>query len=148
MVDVTIGEVPDSLAISKFEISEKGTGSVKVNYKITDCPDELYVEVFADTDSEGFDGTCVYSDNMEKSGSFTFDLDQLPSGEYHFYIRVSVDGVYQRAYSDVFISYQNPEDAEKVSGVKVEHIMMDIIFHGKLLMRKLIRYGFMMRRII
>lgn len=74
------------------------------------------MEVFADTDSEGFDGTCVYSDNMEKSGSFTFDLDQLPSGEYHFYIRVSVDGVYQRAYSDVFISYQNPEDAEKVSG--------------------------------
>ena len=118
VVDVTIGEVPDSLVISKFEISEKGTGSVKVNYKITDCPDELYVEVFADTDSEGFDGTCVYSDNMEKSGSFTFDLDQLPSGEYHFYIRVSVDGVYQRAYSDAFISYQNPEDVEKVSGVK------------------------------
>ncbi len=46
---------------------KKGTGSVKVNYKITDCPDELYVEVFADTDSEGFDGTCVYSDNMEKN---------------------------------------------------------------------------------
>lgn len=26
--------------------------------------------------------------------------------------------MYQRAYSDAFISYQNPEDAEKVSGVK------------------------------
>ena len=93
-------------------------GSVTADYKITDSPDEIYVEIFADTDSEGFDGTCVYSEYMDKKGTVSFDLDSLSSGEYHFYIRVSVDGIYQRAYSDGFVSYQNPNDSQKVDGVK------------------------------
>ena len=117
-VDVTVGELPNSLVISKFAVTQNTDGSVTADYKITDSPDEIYVEIFADTDSEGFDGTCVYSEYMDKKGTVSFDLDSLSSGEYHFYIRVSVDGIYQRAYSDGFVSYQNPNDSQKVDGVK------------------------------
>ena len=117
-VDVTVGELPNSLVISKFAVTQNTDGSVTADYKITDSPDEIYVEIFADTDSEGFDGTCVYSEYMDKKGTASFDLDSLSSGEYHFYIRVSVDGIYQRAYSDGFVSYQNPNDSQKVDGVK------------------------------
>lgn len=117
-VDVTVGELPNSLVISKFAVTQNTDGSVTADYKITDSPDEIYVEIFADTDSEGFDGTCVYSEYMDKKGTASFDLNSLSSGEYHFYIRVSVDGIYQRAYGDGFVSYQNPNDSQKVNGVK------------------------------
>ena len=117
-VDVTVGELPNSLVISKFAVTQNADGSVTADYKITDSPDEIYVEIFADTDSEGFDGTCVYSEYMDKKGTASFDLNSLSSGEYHFYIRVSVDGIYQRAYGDGFVSYQNPNDSQKVNGVK------------------------------
>ena len=45
------------LVISKFAVTQNADGSVTADYKITDSPDEIYVEIFADTDSEGtFDG--------------------------------------------------------------------------------------------
>lgn len=83
-VDVTVGELPNSLVISKFAVTQNTDGSVTADYKVTDSPDEIYVEIFADTDSEGFDGTCVYSEYMDKKGTVSFDLDSLSSGEYHF----------------------------------------------------------------
>lgn len=115
-IDVNVGQVPNSLIIDSFTVKENGD-KYEAEYSVSDCPESIDVEIFADTDSEGFDGEEVYSGNGGASGTVELNMGMVLSGEYHFYIRISSDGTYKRKYSDSVISYQNKDVTDKVQGV-------------------------------
>lgn len=115
-IDVSAGQLPNSMIIDSFKVSETG-GKYVAEYKVSDCPEEIYVEIFADTDSEGYDGTRIYSGNGGTTGTAELNMNSLESGEYHFYIRISKDGIFKREYSDSIFSYQNPNATNEVKNV-------------------------------
>lgn len=116
VIDVSAGQIPDSLVIDSFSVSDNG-GKYEASYAVSDCPDNIRVEIFADTDNQGYDGTSVYSGSGASAGTAELNMSGLSAGEYHFYLRVSVDGIYKRAYANEVVSYQLPEVTEKVNNV-------------------------------
>lgn len=108
VIDVSAGQIPNSLIIDSFTVAEK-EGRYEASYSVSDCPENIFVEVFADTDSVGYNGTRVFSGNGISAGTVELNLGGLNAGEYHFYIRISVDGISKREYGDTVISYQNPD---------------------------------------
>lgn len=116
-VDVSAGELPDSLTITSFDVRQNADGTFSADYSITDCPDEVQIEIYADTDSMDYDGERVCYEYGGPSGTLQFDMNGQGSGEYHFYIYVTVDGIYSQQYADTVVSYQRP-GGEKVAGVK------------------------------
>lgn len=115
-IDVSAGQLPDSIIIDSFVVKEEHDKYV-AEYKVSDCPEDIYVEIFADTDSEAFGGERVYSGNTKASGMAELSMNYLTAGEYHFYIRVSVDGIYKRQYADQVLGYQPEGSQEKVQEV-------------------------------
>lgn len=116
-IDVYAGQLPGSLVIDSFTVSQNAD-HFDASYAVSDCPETLTIEIFADRDKEGYDGERVYNGTGNASGTVSFNMDTLGGGEYHFYIRVSADEAYKRKYADAIISYQNPNLKEKVNGVK------------------------------
>lgn len=112
-IEVSVGQLPNSMVIDEFNVTKNGNKLI-ANYKISDCPENIYVEIFVDTDSEGYDGKKVYGNSGEAQGNIEIDLNSFDSNEYHFYIRVSKDGIFKREYSDSVISYQDTNATEKV----------------------------------
>ncbi len=116
-VTVDAGQMPNSMVIDSFTVTPNGD-KYAGKYSISDCPEQIQVEVFADTDKDGYDGQRVYSGNGAASGEFEFELNSLKPGEYHFYIIVSKDGVSKKEYSDSVVSYQCKDSQVKVKDVK------------------------------
>lgn len=116
-IKVEAGQLPDSMVIDSFTV-EESNGKYIAKYSISDCPQEVTIEIFADTDNNGFDGKSVYSKAGKSSDNIEISLDGLNPGEYHFYIRVSKDGIFKREYSDSIISLQKKNNNKKVKDVK------------------------------
>lgn len=117
VVNVEAGQLPNSMVIDSFSVEAKDDKYI-AKYSISDCPEQVQVEVFADTDSEGFDGENVYSGTCGPSGEVELPLGNLKPCEYHFYIRVSKDGAFKRAYTDSVISISRKDSQKKVNDVK------------------------------
>lgn len=115
-VKIEVGQIPNSMIIDAFTVKANGD-KYTADYSISDCPENVTLEVFADTDGKDFDGQLVYSGNGGAAGQFDFDLNNCKPGEYHFYLRVSKDGIFKREYSDSIISYQSKDSKEKVKDV-------------------------------
>ena len=115
-IDINVGQIPNSLIIDTFTVKENGD-KYEAEYSVSDCPDNIYVEIFADTDDKGFDGDEVYSGQNGANGTVELNMERVLSGEYHFYIRISYNGIYKRQYSDSVISYQKKDVTEKVQDV-------------------------------
>ncbi len=116
-LSVDAGELPGSMEIEKFKVKKSGDGYV-ADYKITDAPDEMDLEVYADTDSEGADGQLVWSGHGGDKGKISFSMNALPPGEYHLYLMASRDSTYSYKYSDDVISWQDTGYTYKVTGVQ------------------------------
>lgn len=110
-IDISVGQLPNSIVIEEFTVSESD-GKYIAEYKASDCPEEVYIEVFADTDNEGYDGVNVYGGYGGVEGRLELNMDNLETAEYNFYIRISKDGIYKREYADEIISYVSPYDTE------------------------------------
>jgi hypothetical protein len=115
-VKVDVGQLPNSMVIDEFSVNEQND-KYMAKFSISDCPEEVSIEIYADYDSEGYDGNRVYSGNNKSAGEVEINLDNLKAGEYHFYIIVSKDGAYKRAYSNSVISKQNKDSEIKVQDV-------------------------------
>lgn len=117
VVKVEAGQLPNSMVIDSFSVEAKDDKYI-AKYSISDCPEQVQIEVFADTDNEGFDGEKVYSGTGGPSGEAELSFGNLKPCEYHFYIRVSKDGVFKRAYTDSVISISRKDSQKKVKDVK------------------------------
>lgn len=115
-VEASVGQLPSSMIIDSFSVTETN-GKFTAQYKVSDCPEEVYVEIFVDNDDEGFDGKSVYSGRGGAVGTAELNLNHMDSGEYHFYIVISKDGAFKRKYSDNVISYQSPNANRVVPNV-------------------------------
>ena len=67
VVKVEAGQLPNSMVIDSFSVEAKDDKYI-AKYSISDCPEQVQIEVFADTDNEGFDGESVYSGTGGPSG--------------------------------------------------------------------------------
>lgn len=115
-INVSAGQTPQSMVIEAFDVKENSNKYI-AEYEISDCPDEVYIEVFADKDDSGYDGERIYGDTGKSKGKIELDISALKSGEYHFYLRVSNQGMFKREYSKSTLSYQNPNASDEVQGV-------------------------------
>lgn len=70
--------------------TDTSSQSVDIQYNAFDSDSEAKVQLFYDNDNEGFDGLAIASDLIESdgTGSFTWNTEGIPSGEYHIYAMV------------------------------------------------------------
>lgn len=106
-LSVDTGRLPGTMDITEFKIKKSG-GIYNAEYKIEDAPEEVFLEIYADTDNSGIDGILVWNGYGRNSGKISFTMDSLKSGEYHLYLMVTCDSTYNYKYSDNVISWQRP----------------------------------------
>ena len=107
-VEVNAGSLPQSLKIDSFTVTENGRGSYEASWSVSDCPEDVTVEIFADTDQQGYDGTRAASGGRGPSGTLSFEMPGVDSGYYYFYITVAQDsGIFNSAYCDTAFFYDN-----------------------------------------
>ena len=117
-VNADMGQLPETLKIDSFTVTGDDT-NYQASYQVSESPETVDIEIYADTDGENFDGTMVYSAGyVTPSGQVNIDMSGLKSGEYHFYLIVKNQGAFKRAYADEILSYQNPNVTDKVQNVK------------------------------
>ena len=115
-IHVEFGRLPGAMNIDSFTVAAsgaKGTASLSVS----DSEPEVQIEIFADTDTTGFDGERVFSQYGAPNGKFELDLSGLPSGEYHFYVVLTKDGTWSREYASEPYSYHSPTADKKIAAV-------------------------------
>ena len=126
-VDVNVGSLPQSMKIDSFTVEEKAGGGYEAAWSVSDCPENVTVEIYADTDNRGFDGEPAASGGQGATGSLSFQMPGLDSGYYYFYMTVSQSsGISNSAYGDGAFFYDNPSGAEKLSDVEASLLNQDI----------------------
>ncbi len=120
-VDVSAGELPGAMNIDRFEVDADGEGeglSYRAVWSVSDSAVDLNVEIYADQNSQGFDGTRVASFQSTPAGEGTFQLSNLDNGYYFFYIKVyDRIGAFSYRYADKAIAYENAGSPEKLEDV-------------------------------
>lgn len=114
-----VDTAPPSVEISNLSVNGN---QVTVNYVARDPDSDAEVGLYFDTDSQGLNGGVIV-ENLPVAGgaeSFTWDVTDLPAGEYHVYALVD-DGGHGliSAYSLDSINikaWQNPRNAFDVNG--------------------------------
>lgn len=126
-VEVNAGSLPQSLKIDSFTVTENGRGIYEASWSVSDCPEDVTVEIFADTDQQGYDGTRAASGGRGPSGTLSFDMPGVDSGYYYFYITVAQDsGIFNSAYCDTAFFYDNINGGDKLSNVTASLLNRDV----------------------
>ena len=126
-VEVNAGSLPQSMIIDSFAVTENGRGGYDASWSVSDCPENVTVEIYADTDGQGYDGTLVSSRGEGPSGTQSFNMPELDSGYYFFYMTVSQDsGIFNSAYADAAFFYDQKGGPEKLKNVKASMLNEDI----------------------
>ncbi len=126
-VTLTGGNLPGSMTIQEFSITYEN-GNFHTKWNVADCPDNITLEIFADTDDSGFDGTLLTSFQDRPSGEKSFTSNSVATGDYHFYLRVSQgsNGIFSQEYGKDVL-YLSPSNApEKLSGITAGMIDDDL----------------------
>lgn len=120
------GNLPGSMNIKEFSLSY-ANGSFQTKWNVSDCPEDITLEIFADSDDSGYDGILLTSFQDHPSGEKTFTSDSVPTGDYHFYLRVShSSGIFSQEYGKDVL-YLSPSNAPaKLSNVKAGMIDEDL----------------------
>ena len=116
-INIGLGYLPDTMSIESFSVGFNGEAYEAV-YSVRESPEMVHVEIFADTDEEGFDGQEVYAGDVGVSGTLQLNMEALLPGEYHFYLQVTATGASSKVYAKEVLSYRQKEDTGKVSGVR------------------------------
>ena len=118
-VDISAGELPGAMNIDRFEVGADGEGEgYKAVWRVSDSVEDLYVEIYADLNSQGFDGTRVASYQSAPAGEGVFQLSNLDNSYYFFYIKVyDRMGAFSYKYADKAIAYENAGSPEKLENV-------------------------------
>lgn len=126
-VDVNVGSLPQSMKIDSFSVEENGRGGYDASWSVSDCPEDVTVEIYADTDNQGYDGVLAASGGRGASGSLSFNMPSADSGYYYFYMTVSQgSGIFNSAYGKEAFFYDNPGGDDKLPDVKASMLNEDI----------------------
>lgn len=118
-VDVNVGSLPQSMKIDSFTVKENGRGGYDASWSVSDYPENVTVEIYADTDNQGYDGTLAASGGTGAKGSLSFEMPGVDSGYYYFYMTVSQSsGIFNSAYGDTAFFYDNSGGADKLQDVQ------------------------------
>jgi hypothetical protein len=129
-VTVDGGALPGSMEITAFHVNavDAAKGEFHASWSVTDCPEQLQIELYADTDASGFDGQRVASFQGGPSGEQDFTISGLDTGDYFFYIRVAAsEGMFNRAYAQGSFPYADPSAPEKLTGVKARLLNEEVL---------------------
>ena len=109
------GKLPSELAISSFVVSVSGQEGT-ATLSLANASEDADVRIYADTDSDGYDGVEVaYSSSYDSAkGTYQLDLSHLTQGEYHFFANVKDGKSWTRGYMDGYVSYQGVATATKL----------------------------------
>ncbi len=126
-VDIWAGELPGSMTIDLFKVEVLPDSGYRAVWNVSDCPEDIYVEIYADKDIEGYDGEKVVYTASEPTGETTFQLSSLENGTYFFYIKVFIrEGLFSYAYNDTPFKYEDPYSPEKLSRVQAGLLNGDV----------------------
>lgn len=126
-VDIWAGELPGSMNIDLFTVEALQDGSYKATWNVSDCPENLLIEIYADKDREGYNGVKVAYTSSKPTGDTTFQLYNLENGSYFFYIKVFIqEGLFSYAYTDKAFTYEDPRSPDKLPNVKVGLLNGDV----------------------
>ena len=118
-VDVTVGSLPQSMKIDSFTVTENGNGNYRAAWSVSDCPENATVRIYANTNSDNYDGTEVSGIGRGAAGSLEFSMPDLDSGFYYFYLVVTADsGAFNCRYVEEPYFYNNENRPEKLQSVK------------------------------
>lgn len=109
------GKLPSELAISSFVVSVSGQEGT-ATLSLANASEDADVWIYADTDSDGYDGVEVANSSSYDSakGTYQLDLSRLTQGEYHFFANVKDGKSWTRGYMDGYVSYQGVATATKL----------------------------------
>lgn len=125
-VSVSAGELPGAMTIDRFEVQTAQDG-YRAIWNVSDCPEDITVEIFADRDSDGYDGQRVAYLSAQPTGEATFQLPHMENGYYFYYIKVSIpQGLFSYAYTDTAILYENPNSPDKLANVQAGVLNGDV----------------------
>lgn len=117
------------LELEKFEISCSGT-EFTAAWDLNSSFDQVKVQIYADTDDSGEDGTKIASvDSAPCSSSQTFRYQLLDDGTYFCYIKVTAeDGTSLLAYCEtpVYVELESPEGS--LENISIQPDGEDILF--------------------
>ncbi len=129
-VTVDGGALPGSMNIDSFTVTavNEEEGTYKAAWSVSDCPEDLSFEIYADTSSSAFNGERVASFNGGPTGEQEFDIGGLETGDYFFYLRVSAaEGMFNRAYAQGSFSYANPSAADALQNVQARMLNEEVL---------------------
>ena len=125
-VSVDSGELPGSMEIESFAV-EMREGKAYASWKIVDCPESMQLQVYADADTDGYDGQEVASFTAGAEGEQEISLGSLDSGRYHFYLYVRGEqGIFTRKYADASLAWFQDSAAQELSGVNARMLDGDV----------------------
>lgn len=125
-VSVDSGELPGSMEIVSFAV-EMREGKAYASWKIVDCPESMQLQVYADTDTDGYDGQEVASFTAGAEGEQEISLGNLDSGRFHFYLYVRGEqGIFTRKYADATLPWFQNSAAQELSGVNARMLDGDV----------------------
>lgn len=125
-VSVDSGELPGSMEIESFAVEMRG-GKAYASWKILDCPESMQLQVYADTDTDGYDGQEVASFTAGAEGEQEISLGGLDGGRYHFYLYVRGEqGIFTRKYAEESLLWFEDSASQELSGVKARMLDGDV----------------------
>ncbi|WP_124068385.1 hypothetical protein [Clostridium sp. E02] len=125
-VEVTGGEIPGNMEIKTFEVTKQNEEYV-AKWNVTDCQDNLDIQIYVDTDKNGYDGEWVASLSATPAGNTTFSLNGLSNGSYYFYVKVTDStGIFNYAYTSTHIEYVDANSPEKLKNISAGMLNSDI----------------------
>ena len=125
-VSVDSGELPGSMEIESFAVEMRG-GKAYASWKILDCPESMQLQVYAGTDTDGYDGQEVSSFTAGAEGEQEISLSGLDGGRYHFYLYVRGEqGIFTRKYAEESLLWFEDSASQELSGVKARMLDGDI----------------------
>jgi hypothetical protein len=126
-VDIWASELPGSMNIDAFKVEKQSDGSYKATWSVSDCPENIQAEIYADRDRSGYDGVLVARTGSNSSGETTFWLNNLENGPYYFCIKVFLyQGPFSYAYAKEAVIYEDPYSPEKLQNVQAGLLNEDV----------------------
>lgn len=125
-VDISAGELPGAMDIELFKV-EKTENGYNASWSISNTIEDLYVDIYADTDAEGFDGTKVATFTGSDVAEGSFSVRNLDNGHYFFYVKAyDRTGVFDFKYTQTALMHENANSADKLMQVEASVVNGDI----------------------
>jgi hypothetical protein len=125
-VDIFAGELPGAMEIEIFNV-EKNENGYDASWSISNAMDDLYIDIYADTDDEGYDGTKVATFTASQVSEGSFSVHNLDNGHYFYYMKAyDKTGVFDYKYTQKAILHEKAGSFDKLMHVKAFLVNGDI----------------------